>query len=168
MQSTSLLYTNLHGKWTTHLDNWGSQSPGQDTQRTDSVRSTKSIVRFIGVSGYPGDHLRRSRTICQMRCWVMPKTSAKVAIDSPFLCRIRISALRAHLGKGPSEMGDFGRCMPRYEIAIANATANKTWGNDLPRSPLWGTKGHGLLHCLSEKHFPFLIAELCPESALLT
>ena len=31
--------------------------------------------------------------------------------------------------------------MPRYEIAIANATANKTWGNDLPRRPLWGTMG---------------------------
>ena len=31
--------------------------------------------------------------------------------------------------------------MPRYEIAIANATAKSTWGNDLPRIPLWGTMG---------------------------
>jgi hypothetical protein len=31
--------------------------------------------------------------------------------------------------------------MSRYEIAIANATENNTWGNDLPRSPLWGTMG---------------------------
>jgi hypothetical protein len=30
--------------------------------------------------------------------------------------------------------------MPRYEIAIANATAKRTWGNDLPRIPMghWG------------------------------
>jgi hypothetical protein len=31
--------------------------------------------------------------------------------------------------------------MPRYEMAIASATANDTWGNDLPRSPPMGHYG---------------------------
>jgi hypothetical protein len=49
--------------------------------------------------------------------------------------------LRLHLGEVPSETGERGSTRPRYEIAIANATANKTWGNDLPCISLWGTMG---------------------------
>jgi hypothetical protein len=94
-----------------------------------------------GYQSWLSPHFRRSFRICQIRCSVMPKTSANVATDSPFRYLARISALRAHLGEVPSGTGNRGSSKPRYEIAIANATANKTWGNDLPRIPLWGTMG---------------------------
>ncbi len=48
--------------------------------------------------------------------------------------------------------------MPRYEIAIANAAANNTWGNESPM----GHTGHGLLHRLRRVTSRVLVPTLPP------